>query len=48
MLCMDGSGCKAPFSDKELRRFLDAKTFDGLEQLRTQQELRKAWTIIPY
>jgi hypothetical protein len=38
---MDGSGCKAPFEESEIRRFLDKKTLDGLEQLRTQNEIQQ-------
>jgi hypothetical protein len=40
---MDGSGCKAPFEDSEIRRFLDKKTLEGLEQLRTQNEIQQVY-----
>jgi hypothetical protein len=33
--CMDGSGCMAPFSEGEVQRFLDEKTFSCLDKLRT-------------
>lgn len=46
LLCMDGSGCKAPFEDSEIRRFLDKKTLDGLEQLRTQDEIQKVKPVL--
>jgi hypothetical protein len=38
--CMDSSGCAASFSETEVRRFLDLKTFEGFENLRTENEIR--------
>ena len=37
---MDVSRCGAPFEDSELRRFLDAKEYEGLERLRTENAIR--------
>ncbi|KAL8934346.1 MAG: hypothetical protein Q9211_005280 [Gyalolechia sp. 1 TL-2023] len=42
LLCMDGSGCKEPFSRQERGRFLDEKTIEKLERLQQQTELREA------
>src|SRR5579862_2585685 len=41
LLCIDGSGCRAPFCDDEIRRFLPAKLFDTFEELRMHNEIRK-------
>ncbi|KAL9597676.1 MAG: hypothetical protein Q9219_005003 [cf. Caloplaca sp. 3 TL-2023] len=42
LVCMDGSGCKEPFSRHERRRFLDVATIGKLERLQQQTELREA------
>jgi E3 ubiquitin-protein ligase RNF216 len=39
--CFDGSGCKAPFSDQEIRRFLDEKTQENYEKLKTHHEIQQ-------
>lgn len=40
--CLDDSGCSATYSRKERQRALDAKTFDTLERLQQQAELKAA------
>ena len=40
--CMDGSGCKAEFSNEQKERFLDDKTRETLARLQQQAELREA------
>ena len=40
---MDESGCGQPFSESEIRRFLDEKTYSSLEKLRTEIELRDVY-----
>jgi hypothetical protein len=45
LVCMDGSGCKAPFEEEEIRRFLDAKAFKLLDKLRTENELKKVASL---
>ena len=47
LVCMDGSGCKAPFEEEEIRRFLDAKAFKLLDKLITENELKNV-TSFPY
>ena len=42
LTCMDGSGCKASFSREQKQRFLDAKSFETLERIQQQAELRLA------
>lgn len=42
LTCMDGSGCKAAFSRQQKQRFLDAKSFETLERIQQQAELRLA------
>jgi hypothetical protein len=37
---MDSSGCTSPFLERELRRFLDLKTFEGFDSLRTENSIR--------
>jgi hypothetical protein len=37
---MDSSGCISPFSELELRRFLDLKTVEGFDNLRTENSIR--------
>jgi E3 ubiquitin-protein ligase RNF216 len=39
--CFDGSGCKAPFSDHEIRRFLDKKTLENCEKLKMHHEIQE-------
>jgi hypothetical protein len=39
-LCIDGSGCTAPFSETQIRGFLDTKTLAGWEQLITENEIK--------
>jgi hypothetical protein len=36
---MDGSGCKAPFAESEIRRFLEPKMFSAFDNLRTANEI---------
>ncbi|KAJ9648108.1 hypothetical protein H2199_001885 [Coniosporium tulheliwenetii] len=40
--CMDTSGCGAEFSRGQLISFLDRKTFDKLENLQQQEDIRNA------
>lgn len=40
--CMDGSGCSAQFSREQKQRFMDAKSFEALERIQQQAELRLA------
>jgi len=40
--CMDTSGCTAAFARCELQSFLDTKTFDKLEQLQQEDDIRSA------
>ncbi|QRV86360.1 TRIAD3 [Ceratobasidium sp. AG-Ba] len=42
ILCMDQSGCRAPFTDDQLRRVLSANTLDLLDRLRQSKELEAA------
>ncbi|KAG8779373.1 hypothetical protein FRC12_024334 [Ceratobasidium sp. 428] len=42
VLCMDQSGCRAPFPDDQLRRVLPANTLDLLDRLRQAKELEAA------
>lgn len=42
LTCMDGSGCKASFCREQKQRFLDAKSFEALERIQQQAELRLA------
>jgi hypothetical protein len=39
-LCIDGSGCTEPFSESQIRGFLDTKTLAGWEQLITENEIK--------
>jgi hypothetical protein len=41
LVCFDGSGCASPFSDKEIKRFLDERTFEFLENLKTAHDLKE-------
>lgn len=43
---MDVSGCQAPFTEAEIKRFLDGKTYERFDRLRTDHEIRKVTTII--
>lgn len=45
LVCLDGSGCKAPFDEGEIRRFLDAKAFKLLDKLRTENELKEVMSL---
>jgi hypothetical protein len=38
---MDGSGCKAPFTETQIRQFLDEKTFGAYDKLKTTKELEE-------
>ncbi|KAK7547286.1 hypothetical protein IWX49DRAFT_552915 [Phyllosticta citricarpa] len=40
--CMDTGGCDADFSRSQLKAFLDDKTFEALERLQQQEDLRNA------
>lgn len=40
--CIDGSGCKAPFTRNEKHRFLDTKLLGVLDRLQQQADLRVA------
>jgi hypothetical protein len=42
LVCMDGSGCKAPFSETELRRVLDRKAMQLYDRLSARSNLEKA------
>jgi hypothetical protein len=42
LLCMDTSGCKAPFAEPELRRVLDSKLMDLYERLAARANIDKA------
>ncbi|KAG8719750.1 hypothetical protein FRC08_002110 [Ceratobasidium sp. 394] len=42
VLCMDQSGCRAPFPDDQLRRVLPANMLDLLDRLRQAKELEAA------
>lgn len=42
LTCMDGSGCKASFSREQKQRFLDVKSFETLERIQQQAELKLA------
>jgi hypothetical protein len=44
-MCMDFSSCPYPFSENEIRRFLEPKGFERFDQLRTDFELRQV--IVP-
>lgn len=41
LVCLDGSGCGAPFEESEIRRFLDDKAFKLLDKLRTANVLKE-------
>jgi hypothetical protein len=41
LLCFDGSGCSAPFSETEIKKFLHPKTFQALDNLRTNHEIKE-------
>ena len=41
LVCFDGSGCSAPLSENEIRKFLDPKTFQALDNLRTDHEIKQ-------
>lgn len=43
---MDVSGCTAPFSESEIVRFLDRKTYERFDRLRTDHEIRKVTTTL--
>jgi hypothetical protein len=45
---MDSSGCTSPFSEQELRRFLDLKTFEGFDNLRTENSIRGVFKAQAY
>ena len=42
LTCMDGSGCKASFDREQKQRFLNAKSFETLERIQQQAELKLA------
>jgi TRIAD3 protein (E3 ubiquitin-protein ligase RNF216) len=42
LVCMDGSGCKAPFSETELRRVLNPKAMTLYDRLTARSNLEKA------
>lgn len=46
IICMDVSGCKEPFADSQIRRFLDQKAYEGFDQLRTENEIKKVLLFI--
>jgi hypothetical protein len=41
LVCLDASGCSAPFPESEIQKFLDSKTFQGLAKLRTDHEIKQ-------
>jgi hypothetical protein len=42
LVCMDTSGCRAPFAEPELRRVLDSKLMDLYERLTARANIDKA------
>jgi len=46
LCCFDGSGCKAPFKDQEIKRFLDKKTLENFEKLKTHHEIEKVRSVL--
>ena len=42
---MDNSECAASFSEVEIRRFLDEKTYNALDRIRTENEVREVILI---
>lgn len=42
LICMAGADCIAPFSREQKLRFLDAKSFEALEHIQQQADLRLA------
>ena len=46
LYCFDGSGCQAPFTDQEIKRFLDKKTFENLEKLKTHHEIEEVRSFL--
>ena len=42
IVCMDQSGCKLPFPDSELRRFLDDKLLQLYERVKQRKEIEMA------
>jgi TRIAD3 protein (E3 ubiquitin-protein ligase RNF216) len=42
LACMDGSGCKAEFSRREVLRFLDERTLSALAKIEQEDALRIA------
>ena len=41
LVCFDSSDCASPFSDKEIKRFLDERTYEFLEKLKMAHELKE-------
>jgi hypothetical protein len=39
--CMDQSGCTATFPESEIQRFLQTKTYEALNKIRTRNEIQK-------
>lgn len=39
--CMDGSGCSEHFAEGTIRKFLDSKTFESFDKLRTAHEIEQ-------
>src|SRR5439155_5084712 len=40
MRCADISGCEGTFTETEIRRFLDQKTYEWFDKVRTRNEIR--------
>ena len=41
MRCFDESGCQAVFTETEIRRFLDQKTYEWFDKVRSKNEIRQ-------
>ena len=41
MRCADTSGCEGTFTETEIQRFLDEKTYEWFDKVRTRNEIRK-------
>ena len=47
MVCLDGSGCGAPFEESEIKRFLNDKAFKLLDKLRTEHVIKEVRSRLP-
>ena len=45
LVCIDVSGCQAPFSESQVQRFLDSVTYQRFDRLRTDHEIRKVCSV---